>query len=100
GAGRGGGGRALLGRGGPGACPPGRTEVKSSNDRHANLEVNYLLQRIERFGGVTILTTNLDTQLDPALRRRLAAHIIFPAPGPAERELLWRRMLGEKAPTT
>ena len=61
-----------------------RTEVKSAVDRYANLEVNYLLQRIESFGGVTILTTNLDSSLDPALRRRLASHIVFHAPEQAE----------------
>src|ERR1044072_8065500 len=52
-----------------------RTEVKSAVDRYANLEVNYLLQRIETFGGITVLTTNLDTSIDPALKRRLASHI-------------------------
>jgi hypothetical protein len=75
-----------------------RTEVKSSVDRYANLEVNYLLQRIESFGGITILTTNLDTAIDPALKRRLAAHIVFQAPEHAESMALWRRMLTAKAP--
>jgi len=70
-----------------------RTEVKSSSDRYANLEVNYLLQRIETFGGVTILTTNLDASIDPALRRRLAAHIVFWPPDTDERIALWRRFL-------
>ena len=75
-----------------------RTEVKSAVDRYANLEVNYLLQRIESFGGVTILTTNLDTSIDPALRRRLASHIVFHAPEQAEAEQLWERMLAVGAP--
>jgi SpoVK/Ycf46/Vps4 family AAA+-type ATPase len=75
-----------------------RTEVKSSSDRYANLEVNYLLQRIETFGGMTILTTNLDTSIDPALRRRLAAHVVFWPPEHQERIQLWRRFLATQAP--
>jgi SpoVK/Ycf46/Vps4 family AAA+-type ATPase len=70
-----------------------RSEVKSSNDKYANAEVNYLLQRIERFEGVSILTTNLDTSIDPAFKRRLAFRIQFPIPDAKEREKLWRRML-------
>ncbi|HMG24482.1 MAG TPA: ATP-binding protein, partial [Kofleriaceae bacterium] len=77
-----------------------RTEVKSSNDRYANLEVNYLLQRIESFGGVSILTTNLDASIDPALRRRLAASIVFWPPDVEERQRLWRGMLISRAPTS
>ncbi|MCX5746408.1 MAG: AAA family ATPase [Proteobacteria bacterium] len=75
-----------------------RTEVKSAVDRYANLEVNFLLQRVESFGGVTILTTNLDTSIDPALRRRLASHIVFHAPEHAESTMLWQRMLTTQAP--
>jgi len=75
-----------------------RTEVKSSSDRYANLEVNYLLQRIETFGGMTILTTNLDTSIDPALRRRLAAHVVFWPPEHEERVALWQRFLATRAP--
>ncbi len=74
-------------------------EVKSAVDRYANLEVNYLLQRVEAFGGVVILTTNLDTSIDPALRRRLAGHVVFAAPDVDERERLWREMLATGAPT-
>jgi hypothetical protein len=73
-------------------------EVKSAVDRYANLEVNYLLQRVESFGGVVILTTNLDTSIDPALRRRLASHIVFTAPELEERIRLWREMLSTGAP--
>jgi SpoVK/Ycf46/Vps4 family AAA+-type ATPase len=75
-----------------------RTEVKSAIDRYANLEVNYLLQRIESFGGISILTTNLDTSIDPALRRRLAAHIMFDPPEANERAILWQRLLPADAP--
>jgi hypothetical protein len=75
-----------------------RTEVKSAVDRYANLEVNYLLQRIESFGGVTVLTTNMDTSIDPALRRRLACQIAFWPPEAAERVRLWTRMLEARGP--
>jgi hypothetical protein len=70
-----------------------RTEVKGSTDRYANLEVNYLLQRVESFGGITVLTTNLETGIDKALKRRLAAHVVFWPPDEDEREELWRRLL-------
>ncbi len=73
-------------------------EVKSAVDRYANLEVNYLLQRVESFGGVVVLTTNLDSSIDPALRRRLASHIVFGPPEVAERERLWHTMLDTRAP--
>ncbi len=67
-------------------------DVKGANDRYANLEVNYLLQRVEAFGGITILTTNLDTAIDRALKRRLAAHIVFEQPDEEARIELWRRL--------
>jgi SpoVK/Ycf46/Vps4 family AAA+-type ATPase len=75
-----------------------RTEVRSATDRYANLEVNYLLQRIESFGGVSILTTNLEASIDPALRRRLAASVAFWPPDLEERQRLWERMLAVQAP--
>jgi AAA+ superfamily predicted ATPase len=67
-------------------------EARGATDRYANLEVNFLLQRIEAFGGVTVLTTNLDANVDRALKRRLAAHIVFTIPDEDERALLWERM--------
>jgi AAA+ superfamily predicted ATPase len=67
------------------------TEMKGAVDRYANLEVNYLLQRVEAFGGITILTTNLETAIDDALKRRLSSHIVFAAPEEDERERLWQR---------
>jgi AAA+ superfamily predicted ATPase len=70
-----------------------RTEVKGATDRYANLEVNYLLQRVEAFGGITVLTTNLETSIDMALKRRLAAHVVFWPPDEDEREALWKRLL-------
>ena len=74
-----------------------RTEVKSSNDRYANLEVNYLLQRLEQFRGVAILTSNHESGIDEAFRRRLAVHVRFVAPDEAQRALLWKAMLPERA---
>lgn len=70
-----------------------RTEVRGATDRYANLEVNYLLQRVENFSGITILTTNFEAAIDPALKRRLAAHIVFWPPDEDERQDLWQRML-------
>ncbi|MBA3460077.1 MAG: AAA family ATPase [Deltaproteobacteria bacterium] len=70
-----------------------RTEVKSSVDRYANLEVNYLLQRMEAFSGITILTTNFDAAIDEAFRRRLSFRIAFPVPEEEERERLWRAVI-------
>jgi len=75
-----------------------RTDVKSSNDRYANLEVNYLLQRLEAFEGVVLLTTNNQTSIDDAFRRRLRFRIEFPAPDAGEREMLWQAMLPPEVP--
>lgn len=75
-----------------------RTEVRSSNDRHANLEVNYLLQRLEAFSGICMLTTNHETAIDDAFRRRLSIHVRFPMPDDVQRAELWRVMLPERAP--
>jgi DNA polymerase III delta prime subunit len=75
-----------------------RSSVKSSNDRHANQEVNYLLQRLESFAGICILTTNFDSAIDEAFRRRLSVHVRFPVPDLDERARLWRALLPEKAP--
>jgi predicted nucleic acid-binding protein len=74
-----------------------RTEVKSSVDRYANLEVNYLLQRMEAFGGITILTTNMDTAIDEAFKRRISFKVNFPFPEPEDRLKLWRVILPAEA---
>jgi AAA+ superfamily predicted ATPase len=76
-----------------------RTEVKSSNDRFANLEVNYLLARLDSFVGVAILTTNFGTAIDPAFKRRLSFRVIFPVPDEDLREQLWRSHLPPEMPT-
>ena len=70
-----------------------RTELKSAQDRFANLEVNYILQRMETFDGVSVLTTNAESSIDPALQRRLNFRIRFPEPELEEREKLWRQLL-------
>lgn len=69
------------------------SEVKSSNDRHANMETNYLLQRLEQFGGLAILTTNLSGAVDPAFRRRFAYDVQFTFPDREMRAELWRRVI-------
>ena len=71
-----------------------RTEVKDANDRFANQQTNYLLQRIESFDGIALLTSNSRARFDAAFTRRLDAIIDFPAPGPDERRTLWLAHLG------
>jgi len=75
-----------------------RTDVKSSNDRNANLETNYLLQRLESFTGICLLTSNHESHIDPAFQRRLSLHLRFELPDDAERAQLWRAMLPAAAP--
>jgi hypothetical protein len=75
-----------------------RTEVKSSNDRYANLEVNFLLQRLEAHDGIVILTTNAATSIDPAFLRRIRYRVEFPEPDEHERRGLWRSMVPAQAP--
>lgn len=75
-----------------------RTDVKSSNDRYANMEVNYLLQRMEQFSGISILTTNLASGLDEAFKRRLRFRVHFAFPEAALRGQLWQHLLPQAAP--
>jgi hypothetical protein len=70
-----------------------RTDVRSSNDRYANLETNYLLQRLESYEGIVIVTTNAGQRIDQAFMRRIDAVVDFVPPGPAERLRLWRAHL-------
>jgi AAA+ superfamily predicted ATPase len=74
-----------------------RTEVKSANDRHANMEVNFLLQRMEQFSGISILTSNHEDAIDPAFKRRLTFRLRFEKPTVEERTQLWRRMFPKNA---
>jgi AAA+ superfamily predicted ATPase len=75
-----------------------RSEVKDSHDRYANIEVNYLLQRIESFQGLAILATNLKNSLDQAFLRRLRFVINFPFPALPERKQLWQKAFPEDTP--
>jgi SpoVK/Ycf46/Vps4 family AAA+-type ATPase len=75
-----------------------RTDVETSNDRYANANVNYLLQRLEQYTGVVVLTTNKDAALDEALQRRLTLHLRLDVPEILEREQLWRSFLPHGAP--
>ena len=75
-----------------------RSEVRDSHDRYANLEVGYLLQRMESFRGLAILTTNARSALDHAFTRRLRTIVTFPYPDLAAREALWRGAFPEQTP--
>ena len=77
-----------------------RTEVKSSIDRYANLEVNFLLQRMETFDGISILTTNFEKNIDEAFKRRLNFRIHFPFPEEDARLRMWQVMIPAEAPTS
>src|SRR5205823_6163397 len=70
-----------------------RSEVKDSHDRYANIEINYLLQRIEAYRGLVILATHMKSALDPAFMRRLRFIVDFPYPGPIERKAIWQGIL-------
>jgi ATPase family associated with various cellular activities (AAA) len=75
-----------------------RSEVKDSHDRYANIEVAYLLQKIEAYRGLAILTTNMKSALDRAFLRRIRFIITFPFPDAQAREEIWRRQLPGSAP--
>jgi len=75
-----------------------RSEVKDSHDRYANIEVNYLLQRMESYRGLAILATNRKSALDPAFLRRLRFVIQFPFPAPEQRQEIWRNMFPPETP--
>ncbi len=75
-----------------------RSEVKDSHDRYANIEINYLLQRMEAYRGLAILATNMKSALDTAFVRRLRFIVNFPFPGPAERKSMWERVFPPQTP--
>lgn len=75
-----------------------RSEVKDSHDRYANIEVNYLLQRMEAFSGLAILATNLKSALDTAFVRRLRFIVTFPFPQASEREQIWHKVFPHDTP--
>ena len=75
-----------------------RVNVESGQDRHANLEINLLLQLMERHDGVVVLTTNLKQGIDKAFERRIGWKVHFPFPDVTDRERIWRSLLPDKAP--
>ena len=75
-----------------------RSEVKDSHDRYANIEINYLLQRMEAYRCLAILATNMKTALDQAFMRRLRFIVNFPFPGPKERSLIWQKIFPPETP--
>jgi hypothetical protein len=75
-----------------------RSEVKDSHDRYANIEINYLLQRIEAYRGLAILATNMKSSLDQAFMRRLRFIVNFPFPGAPERNDMWRKVFPSPTP--
>jgi SpoVK/Ycf46/Vps4 family AAA+-type ATPase len=75
-----------------------RSEVKDAHDRYANIEVAFLLQRMEQFSGLAILATNISRNIDSAFVRRIQHVVEFPFPDPAHRERIWRGMFPEEAP--
>jgi len=76
-----------------------RAEVKDSHDRYANIEVSYLLQRMEAYQGLAILTTNMKSALDRAFQRRLRFTVNFPFPDAAQRAAIWSRVFPATTPT-
>lgn len=75
-----------------------RSEVKDSHDRYANIEINYLLQRMESYRGLAILATNAKSAIDPAFLRRLRFVVNFPFPGVAERKAIWQKIFPAGVP--
>ncbi|WP_447007953.1 ATP-binding protein [Saccharothrix isguenensis] len=75
-----------------------RSEVKDARDKHANMESAYLLQRVESFDGIAVLTTNLRSNVDEAFTRRIDVIADFPVPGATQRLALWDRCLGSRLP--
>jgi SpoVK/Ycf46/Vps4 family AAA+-type ATPase len=76
-----------------------RSEVRDSHDRYANLEISYLLQKMEAYRGVAILTTNMQHALDPAFTRRIRFIVQFPFPDAAARAGIWRGIFPAATPT-
>ncbi len=75
-----------------------RVSVENAIDRFSNMETNLLLQEIERFEGITILTTNLDKNIDDAFARRIQFKVDFPFPEPEHRGLIWRTLIPKECP--
>ncbi|MFW9261096.1 ATP-binding protein [Nostoc sp. CALU 546] len=76
-----------------------RSEVKDARDRYANIEVSYLLQRMESYPGLAVLTTNLKSSIDTAFLRRIRFVVQFPFPDTTQRAEIWRRVFPAETPT-
>ncbi|MFC0773697.1 ATP-binding protein [Terrimonas alba] len=74
-----------------------RSDVKDSHDRYANLDVNYLLQRIESYNGLVIMASNMKSTIDEAFTRRFQSIIHFPPPTKEERKRIWEMALGDNS---
>lgn len=75
-----------------------RSEVKDAHDRYANIEINYLLQKMEEHEGIVILATNLGKNMDDAFLRRMHFTVEFPFPDEKQRELIWKKIFPDRAP--
>ena len=75
-----------------------RSEVRDSHDRYANIEISYLLQKMEEYDGIVILATNLQKNLDEAFARRMHFCVEFPFPQEADRLRIWQRIFPQEAP--
>ena len=75
-----------------------RSEVKDARDRYANIEVSYLLQRLESYDGLVIMATNFEKNIDDAFLRRIHVRLGFDLPGPGERETIWKQNFPSTAP--
>lgn len=75
-----------------------RSEVRDAHDRYANIEVSYLLQRLEAYEGLVILATNFEKNIDEAFMRRIHVRVEFPLPGPEQRHRIWQLNLPKTAP--
>jgi hypothetical protein len=75
-----------------------RSEVKDSHDRYANMEVSYLLQRMEAYQGLAVLTSNLKDAIDPAFLRRIRFVVKYPFPETAQRKEIWQRVFPKQTP--
>jgi SpoVK/Ycf46/Vps4 family AAA+-type ATPase len=75
-----------------------RSEVRDSHDRYANIEISYLLQRMEEYSGVVILATNLRKNMDDAFVRRMHFTVDFPYPGDRERQIIWEHIWPDDIP--
>lgn len=77
-----------------------RTEIKESNDKYSNMEIAFLLQKMEEYEGVSILATNYLQNFDEAFRRRISEIIDFPIPDEVLREKMWRSMIPDRLPVS